>query len=245
MPSFLITGTDTGIGKTLVGCGIASAVTEMGQKVGVLKPVETGCEVLDDGDLYPSDAMLLATYANSSAPLYQICPFRYELPLAPYAAAKLEKNPIHPEKLKALFENHTRDYELVIVEGAGGLLVPITTTYTFADLAMDLQIPTLVVVGSRLGALNHALLTFHYLRAYSIPILGYVLNHPTSTSNVSIKTNPQSLSELTDVPCLGILPFLDLTGDLEKDRPVIQNAAINCLDLPKLHKRIDPGFETK
>lgn len=245
MSSFLITGTDTGIGKTLIGCGIASALTGMGKKVGVLKPVETGCEVLDDGDLYPSDAMLLSTYASSSDPLYQICPFRYELPLAPYAAAKLEENPIHPEKLKAHFENHTRAYELMIVEGAGGLLVPITETYTFADLAMDLRIPILVVVGSRLGALNHTLLTFNYLRERSIPILGYVLNHPTSTSNLSIQTNPQSLSELTDVPCLGILPFLDLTGDLEKDRPIIQNAAIKYLDIPKLLKRIDPVSDAK
>jgi dethiobiotin synthetase len=244
MPSFLITGTDTNIGKTLVGCGIASALTEMGKKIGVLKPVETGCEVLD-GNLYPSDAMLLATYANSSDSLDQICPFRYELPLAPHAAAKLEKNHIDPATVKAHFDNHNHGYDLVIVEGAGGLLVPITATYTFADLAMDLSIPILVVVGSRLGALNHALLTFHYLRARSIPILGYVLNHPTPTSNLSIQTNPQSLSELTNVPCLGILPFLGLTGDLEKDHPIIRNAATKYLDMPKFIKGIDSVFKTK
>ena len=240
MPGVLISGTDTGIGKTLVACGIAAALTSMGKNVGVFKPVETGCTVRD-GDLYPADASLLAAYASSSQPLREVCPFRYAAPLAPSVAAALEKRPVNPADLKSHFDRHARRHDVVLVEGAGGLLVPIAADYTFADLATHLNIPLVIVVGSRLGALNHALLTFDCLQTRSIPVLGYVLNHPTRASDDAIQSNPQTLSGLTNVPCLGILPFLTLSGRIETDRPVIRNAAIKHLDLGRLLEQSDSG----
>jgi dethiobiotin synthetase len=217
MSALLITGTDTGVGKTVIGCGIAAALAARGQTVGVLKPAETGC-ALRDGELYPEDAARLAAFARSPLPLEQICPYRFAPPVAPSVAAEQAGVTIDPQRIVARFRDIVTRHDVTIVEGAGGLLVPLTGRYTFADLARDLQVPVVVVVGSRLGALNHALLTFHCLQTRSLSLSGYILNHPTPTVDPAIQTNARTLARLTDVPCRGTVPFLPLGGDLEQDR---------------------------
>jgi dethiobiotin synthetase len=233
MRGLLITGTDTGVGKTFVGCGLAAALTAQGRTVGVLKPAETGC-LLRDGALYPEDAARLAAFARTTLPFDQCCPYRFAPPVAPSVAAKLADTAIEPQRIVAVFEQLSRHHDFTIVEGAGGLLVPLVARYTFADLARDLSIPLLVVVGSTLGALNHALLTLHCAQALSLPIVGYVLNHPTSASDLAIQTNAQTLARLTDLPCLGILPFLSLKGDVEQDRTVLGDLFSSAVDLARV-----------
>lgn len=233
MPSFLITGTDTGVGKTVVGCGIAAALTAQGKRVGVLKPAETGCPERE-GELYPQDAALLASFAQSSVPLEEICPYRFTPPLAPSVAAEMADTSIEVSRIREHFQRQVASHDVVIVEGAGGLLVPLHDRYSFADLAADLQLPLLIVVGSKLGALNHALLTFHCAQARSLPVLGYILNHPTPASDLAIQTNAQTLAGLTDVPCLGILPCLSLSGDVAADRALLSEQFQAAIDMQPL-----------
>ena len=239
MPSLLITGTDTGVGKTVVGCGLAAALTAQGKRVGVLKPAETGCPE-QDGRLYPQDAALLAGFAGSALPLEEICPYRFAPPLAPSVAAGMAGAPIEISRIREHFERQVASHDVVIVEGAGGLLVPLHGRYSFADLAADLQLPVLVVVGSKLGALNHALLTFHCAQTRKLALLGYILNHPTSSSanpenpDLAIQTNAQTLAGLTDVPRLGILPFVSLSGDIAADRAILVQQFQAGIDLQRL-----------
>lgn len=230
MRGLLITGTDTGVGKTFVGCGLAAALTARGTRVGVLKPVETGCSQRDE-ELYPEDAARLHMFARSSLPLNLVCPYRFAPPVAPSVAAELAGTIIEPQRIVTIFQQIVQSHDFTIVEGAGGLLVPLAGRYTFADLARDLGVPLLVVVGSKLGALNHALLTLHCAQAMSLPVIGYLMNHPTPTSDQAIQTNVQTLARLTDVPCRGILPFTPLSGDMEQDHAALSDLFSRAVDL--------------
>ena len=153
MTGLFITGTDTGIGKTLVGCGLAAAWTAQGKRVGVLKPAETGCTERN-GDWYPDDAVRLAGFAGQAADgpedWARLCPYRFPLPVAPSVAAWQAGVCIEPERLVQRFSDVAERHDVTIVEGAGGLLVPLVGRYSFADLARDLAVPVLVVVGSKL-----------------------------------------------------------------------------------------------
>ncbi len=236
MPSFLITGTDTGVGKTVVGCGLAADLTAQRKRVGILKPAETGCPERE-GELYPQDAALLAGFAQSSLPLEEICPYRFAPPLAPSVAADMAGTAIEVNRIREHLQRQVASHDIVIVEGAGGLLVPLNGRYSFADLAADLQLPVLIVIGSKLGALNHALLTFHCAQARSLPILGYILNHPapaSESSDLAIQTNAQTLAGLTDVPCLGILPYMSLSGDVAADRVILSEHFQAAIDMQPL-----------
>ncbi len=233
MTSLFITGTDTGIGKTLVGCGIATALTAQGKRVGVLKPAETGC-YRRDGVLYPDDAMRLAGYAQSKLSIETVCPYRFSPPVAPSVAAEQAGVTIQPERIVEAFQTIAGQHEVTLVEGAGGLLVPLVGRYSFADLARDLGIPIIVVVGSKLGALNHTLLTLHCIETRGLPLAGYILNHPTQTADDAIKTNVATLAGLTDTPCRGIIPHLTLSGDIDRDRKMLSGLFSTAVDLPGL-----------
>lgn len=233
MTSLFITGTDTGIGKTLVGCGIAAALAAQGKRVGVLKPAETGCE-RRDGILHPDDAMRLTGYARSSLPLETVCPYRFSPPVAPSVAAEQAGVTIRPERIVQVFQSIASQHEVTLVEGAGGLLVPLVGRYSFADLARDLGIPILVVVGSKLGALNHTLLTLHCIETRGLPLAGYILNHPIPTTDDAITTNAATLAGLTDVPCRGVIPHLPLSENIDRDREMLGELFATVVDLPGL-----------
>ena len=220
MSGLLITGTDTGVGKTLVACGLAACLRAAGRTVGVLKPVETGC-AMRDGRLYPEDAARVAGFAGSRAPLDELCPYRFAPPVAPSVAADQAGVTIRPERIVSLFQRISRRHDTVLVEGAGGLLVPLVGRYTFADLARDLGVGLLVVVGSKLGALNHALLTLHHAQAQSLPLRGYIMNHPMSSADAATATNSETLAGLTDVACLGSVPHLTLSADGQDDTRIL------------------------
>lgn len=233
MHGILITGTDTGVGKTVVGCGLAASLTALGKTVGVLKPVETGCSVQDEA-LHPEDAVRLAAFARTSLSFEQLCPYRFAPPVAPSVAAELASLTIDPQQIAAIFKQTAATHDFTIVEGAGGLLVPLMGRYTFADLARDLCLPLLVVVGSKLGALNHTLLTLHAAQSFGLPVTGYLLNHPTLASDVATQTNAHTLAQLTDAPCLGTLPFLPLTNEVEHDRALLNEAFSRSVDLARV-----------
>jgi dethiobiotin synthetase len=203
MSGLLVTGTDTGVGKTFVACALARALRASGRRVSVMKPVETG--VTD----VPDDARRLQEAAADPATLDEICPYRLRAPLAPTVAARLEDVTIDLARLEALIRQRLEGADLLLVEGAGGLLVPIADSVTWADLAARLRLPLLVVAANRLGTINHCALTARVAEAMGLAVVGFVLSSPCRVRDASADSNAASITSLTGLPCLGELPHLD------------------------------------
>jgi dethiobiotin synthetase len=207
-----VTGTDTGAGKTLVSAAITAGLRARGVRLGVAKPCETGCNPVDPrdpgGTLFPEDAATLAGAAGGDEPLETVCPYRFPDPLAPSLAAERVGVSIDVPRLVETLTTRARPLDFLLVEGAGGLLVPLTPDASFADLARHLGARVLLVVGSRLGAINHALLSLEVLRTRGIPTAGYVVNRLAPDGDLAVATNTALLRSLTDTPLLGELPHL-------------------------------------
>ena len=222
-----ITGTDTGVGKTLVACGLAALLRESGYKVGVMKPVETGCEERD-GKPFPQDAYLLKEVSGCSEPVEKICPYRLRDPLTPSMAAEREGVKIDISLLEKIYGEISSNYDITLVEGAGGLLAPILPSYTYADLARLLKLPLLVVAANRLGVINHLLLTLEHASCRGLQVLGYVFNRLEAQPSLAADTNREALLSLTAVPYLGEIPYIE---DLEAKRPSLADLFEERLDL--------------
>lgn len=157
-PGLFIVGSDTDVGKTVVTCCIARALVKAGLKVGVYKPVASGCE-RENGTLVSDDALLLWHAANKPGDLEAVCPQRFAAPLAPYLAARKEKKQIDERLLQTGYAYWQQRSDIVLVEGAGGILSPLTEEETVADFAVTLGLPLVAVVVNKIGMLNQALLT--------------------------------------------------------------------------------------
>jgi dethiobiotin synthetase len=204
--ALLVTGTDTGVGKTFVACALALALRRRGRRVGVLKPVETGV----DGE--PEDARRLREAAGDPSTLDDVCPYRLRAPLAPAVAARLEGVAIDLDRLTALIARRAGEVDVLLVEGAGGLLVPLRERTTYLDLATRLALPLLVVAANRLGAVNHCALTVGVAAHADVAVRGFVLSQPTAGTDESASTNADTIAALTGVPCWGVLPHLPSVG---------------------------------
>ncbi len=215
--SIFVTGTDTAVGKTTVSCGIAAAANQAGWKVGVLKPSETGCRTQPDGLLRPEDALRLRFFARNALDVRTICPYPLSLPLAPLVAARQEGASISVDRICEIHDAIAAAHDITLIEGAGGLLVPLAPAVTFADLALRLQAPLLVVVASRLGAINHALLTIRYAHCIGLRVLGYVINFLTEDRDLAARTNVEVLAEWLGPP-LGVIPYLGAIDSTEAGR---------------------------
>lgn len=203
-----VTGTDTGVGKTVVTAGLAAALRARGLAVGVMKPVETGCLPGPEG-LRALDAELLARAAGVSDPPERVCPVRLREPLAPSVAAELEGTRIDLKHVLDTYAQLAAAHPLVLVEGAGGIAVPIRGDYLMVNLAQDLDLPLVVVARPSLGTLNHTLLTVEFARERSLHVAGIVISGmpPENEQDSAHRTNPPLLAKLTGVPILGIVPF--------------------------------------
>lgn len=202
-----ITGTDTGVGKTFVACGLAALLKESGYRVGVMKPAETGC-VERDGELFAEDAVRLKEASGCREPIEKICPYRLRDALAPSVAAERAEVRIDIERLMAVYNDIDSTHDVTIVEGAGGLMVPLLPSFTYADLAHVLKLPVIVVAANQLGAINHLLLTLEHASCKGLRTLGYVLNSTSNEASLAADTNREVLVNLTGVPCMGELPFI-------------------------------------
>jgi len=204
-----ITGTDTGVGKTLIAGGLARVWLKSGKRIGVMKPIESGC-VRSDNGLQPQDALFLKEMSYSTDDLDLINPYRLEHPLAPSIAAELEGVEIDLKKIGHIYQQLDLKYDLILVEGAGGLLSPLYKTLNSADLIRLLGIPMIVIARDTLGTINHTLLTVEYARSNGLTILGIIINNLSSTPDLSTKTNPQVIKKLSGLPILGVIPYLPL-----------------------------------
>ena len=204
-----ITGTDTGVGKTLVAASLAACLRDRGYRVGVMKPAETGC-LERNGMMVPEDAVRLREASGCDEPLEKICPYRFAEALAPSIAAERAGQKIDVDLLLATYGEISAEYDITIVEGAGGLMVPLLPSYTYADFARVLKLPLVVVAANKLGVLNHLLLTLEHASCKGLSMLGYVLNRMSSETSPATETNREVLSGLSGVPCLGDLPYIEM-----------------------------------
>jgi dethiobiotin synthetase len=203
-----VTGTDTGVGKTAVTAGVVLALRGRGYSVGVVKPIQSGALAADpDGD-----AMLLKRWTGVAESASELAPYSFAAPLAPLVAAEVEGREVHLAEVVESVHAVADRYESVIVEGAGGLLVPVGADWTVADLACALGLPVLVVARAALGTVNHRALTVLALRRLGLEPIGVVLN---GAGDDSSERNAQLIERLADVPVLGRTPWLDgeLTGE--------------------------------
>ena len=177
-----------------------------------MKPAETGCD-RGEGSLVPRDAMALKEASACTVPLEKICPYQFRDPLAPSVAAEREGVRIDIDRLIDLYSEISAGHDITIVEGAGGLMVPLLPSYTYADFACVLRLPLIVVAANRLGVINHLLLTLEHASCKGLRLMGYVLNQVESQPSLAAATNREALVSLTGVPCMGELPYIaDLQG---------------------------------
>ncbi len=206
-----VTGTDTGVGKTVVSCALAAGLAGHGARVGVMKPVETG--IVADND--QRDARRLARAARSNDAASLICPYTFSAPLAPMLAARQVGATIDQGVLDQAFHEVASGRDVIIVEGAGGLLVPITRQCDFATLFGRWELGLVIVAANRLGVVNHVLLTLHAARTAALNVAAIVLNPAAGPvpPDESASTNAALLSELVDeVPVLQF-PWVDEVDD--------------------------------
>ncbi len=209
MPRFsgvFITGTDTSVGKTVVTAALARYMTQRGIDVGVMKPVETGV-----ARSQPSDAGRLIAAAQVSDALDLVRPYVFRLPVAPLDAARAERQTIKIATILQAYRALQAQHELLLVEGAGGVQVPITPTMDVLDLIEKLEAPVIVVGRTGLGGVNHALLTLTALRARQIRIVALVLNRVMPMKTAVARRQERStiglLREFAKVPVIGPLPY--------------------------------------
>ncbi len=219
-----ITGTDTGVGKTKVTAGIGRMLQQAGVQVGVCKPVETGCEPGPEGELLGADVAFLRSSlfaTEAAAEIEDIVLHQYAAPAAPSVAAAAVGECIDFSAMCEKISEKSKQVDLMLLEGAGGLLVPINDEFTMLDLARELGASVLLVVASRLGALNHACLTLSVLNSARLPVFGYLFNEYSSVVEdpyrLARETNRQELSRLAaqyGVLEKAYLPVLADAGDV-------------------------------
>lgn len=176
-------------------------------RVGVMKPAETGCATRD-GEMAALDAVALQAAAVSNDAIELICPYRYATPVAPAAAAVLEgREPPDLRRIAAIYQRLAADRDVILVEGAGGIAVPLTWTENFADLARLLNVELVLVVGNRLGCINGTVLSLEYAAQRGVRVRGYILNDFEAESSPAARTNVRSLESLLPGRCLGVMRY--------------------------------------
>lgn len=209
MPSLFITGTDTAVGKSLVTAGLAAFLRKQGIDCGVMKPVESGCIPGSP----QSDAYYLKSISGVHDALDEINCYTFKAALAPGIAARQERRNISFSKIAKAYQSLRAKHESMLVEGAGGLMVPLVGKKNIADLIAYLKLPVLLVGRLGLGTLNHTLLSLEYLQKRKIRVAGIVLNSHTAKLDESAKSNLKILSEWTRVPIWGKVDYLENTQD--------------------------------
>jgi dethiobiotin synthetase len=233
-----VTATDTGVGKTVVAASIIRALRRSGIMAGAMKPIETGL-VRESGILLPADGFFLREAAGMDDSLDLVTPVRFSPPLAPYMASRKDGMPFDLDSIFNAYERLSRRYEFMVVEGVGGVMVPLagraggySRDYYVIDLIRDLNLDAVVVARSLLGTINHTLLSVSRLLDEGISVLGVIISCSTPPQgSIAEETNLQALRELCPAPVIGVLPYLDRISIEEIDA----NTA-GCIDIEALKR---------
>jgi len=206
IPGLFVTATDTEVGKTVIAGAIANWFLRQGSRIAVSKPVATGAVHRREGWV-SEDAEFLASCADARFPLDIICPQRYREPLAPAVAADRANQPLDWPAIDRSLKLMTAQSDVIVVEGVGGILVPLDRQHTTLDLARWLNLPTVIVARPNLGTINHTLMTLEMLRQAGVTIAGVVINrYPAESASVAEETNPRYIERYGKVPILAIVP---------------------------------------
>jgi len=203
--SCFVTGTDTGVGKTLVTCALLHAFAARGLRVAGMKPVASGCRSVGNV-LVSEDAERLLAAGNLPLTLQQINPYAFEPPLAPHIAAAMAGKPIVMARILETFDFLCTQADRVVVEGVGGFCVPLNDHEDAADIAGCLDLPVVLVVGMRLGCINHALLTAEAVRQRGLRLAGWIANC-IDPQMQALESNVRTLKARLPAECLGVIPY--------------------------------------
>ena len=202
-----ITGTDTDIGKTLIATGLLEAANSQGKKTAAIKPVAAGCNDTGEGP-QNEDALMLQAAANTELSYQQVNPVALDEPMAPHIAAKEQGKRLSADRLTGFCRGITMlPVDLVVIEGAGGWRVPINNRESMAEIPKQLNAEVVLVVGLKLGCINHALLTAQAIRSDGLKIAGWVAN-TMDEDMLRLDENIDTLKQLINEPCLGVIPKL-------------------------------------
>lgn len=211
MRNLIVTGTDTEVGKTYVSCLIIKALRDAGINAVGFKPIACGDR---------QDVRLLREAGPDGLSLEELNPIYLRNTTCPYMAARLENCQVDEDRVLRAYEALAAKYECVVIEGIGGWEVPIVAGRNFSDLAADIRLPVLLVIGNKLGALNHALLTLNAIKAHGLECLGVIFNNIKEEWDTACVTNRGVLEDLTDVPVLDELihgqDFMDIDGLMKR-----------------------------
>ena len=207
MKNFFITGTDTDVGKTFVTCALIEAFAKRGLRAAPMKPVAAGTVNINGFNINP-DVAALREVSRSKAALRDSNPYCFSEPIAPHLAARHENTALQMHVIRAAFDRLNADADTVLVEGAGGFLVPLSVSQSMAEIPAALSLDVVLVVGMRLGVLNHALLTVEAIGARKLALAGWVANTPVmGEAMLAFDENLATLQRMIDAPLLGTVPF--------------------------------------
>jgi dethiobiotin synthetase len=206
MPGLFVTGTDTGVGKTFATAALLHAMTALGLRTLAMKPIAAGADLVD-GAWLNEDVATLKLAANVSAPRELINPYLFREPLAPHIAADHKGVRIEIPRIVDAYSQLTGLADWVLVEGVGGFRVPLDNLRDTADLAIALDLPIVLVVGMRLGCINHALLTFEAIEQRGLRLAGWIANR-IDHAMAAFDENLMTLQSRLPAPCLAVIPYL-------------------------------------
>jgi dethiobiotin synthetase len=233
-----VTGTDTGVGKTVIACALVRGLRQCGSQVAVMKPVASGARPTPEG-LRNDDALALIEAAESPAPYEDVNPYCFEPPVSPHIAAEEARTRIDIGMIRAKFNQISDQADWVVVEGAGGWHAPLSEHQTMADLARELSLPALLVVGVRLGCLNHAHLTRLGIEAHGVSFAGWIASF-VDDSMARKEENLLALERALGEPALAIVPHTSEAGSVV----LAPSVAARALLPPAQRKHASPNSLT-
>lgn len=232
--NIFVTGTDTEVGKTVVTAGLAAVLQSLGFTVGVYKPIQTGGCFNESGYLYSPDLEFVSQVDEN---IFTKCSYLLKTPAAPVVSAPLDGEFIDMNVIVRDYKTLAGQCDFLIVEGIGGISVPITPSSTVKDLIKILNIPALIVARPDLGTINHSILTVEYAKKYNIDLIGIVISgYPLGTINVAIKTAAQTIANFSQVEVLGTIPKIANLGLKNPQAELLIESIIQNIDLEKVFR---------
>ena len=226
MKSLFITGTDTDVGKTYVTAGLAVTLRKMGIDVGIMKPFAAGTP--QKKGFKSEDVEILSRAAQVSDHEDLMNPQFFKMAASPYTASKSLKVKVKVKSVLSNFKKLSKLHTMLLVEGMGGIMTPILKNYFVTDLIKDMKIPAVIVTRTKIGTVNHTIMTCKMCEKYKIPIKGIIINNFDS-DGYTVKTLKRDLQSLTGVPILGTIPFIDNLSDNSLYRNFKKNVDMNSL----------------
>ena len=214
MKGYFVTGTDTGVGKTAITAGIVGSLRNLGVNVGVMKPIATGYQ--QKTGYKSSDVTILAEATGIKDPEDLINPVFLPIPTSPYDASKLLSVPIDMPLILTKFKKLRSLHDVILIEGIGGIMTPITKNFFVADMIKAMAIETIIVTRATLGTLNHTVMTCKMCKDYDIKVKGLIINNFDEKGTPAEKSAPTTLYELTGINIIGIIPFIKDLNQIDK-----------------------------